>query len=123
MSFVLQQSGSYSWPITIILPVDGGRREKHTFDGEFKRLPQSRINEIIKVARAMELGRVPEDEELNDQGAAQEILVGWSGIHDFDGNEIPFTEKALAELLEIPTIASQIVKAWFESIEVGKRKN
>lgn len=123
MSFVLQQSESYSWPITIILPVDGGRREKHTFDGEFKRLPQSRINEIIKLARAMELGRIPEDEELNDQGAAQEVLVGWSGIQDFDGNEIPFTQKALAELLEIPTLASQIVKAWFESIEVAKRKN
>jgi len=123
MSFVLQQSESYSWPITIILPVDGGRREKHTFDGEFKRLPQSRINEIIKLARAMELGRISDDEELNDQGAAQEVLVGWSGIQDFDGNEIPFTEKALAELLEIPTLASQIVKAWFESIEVAKRKN
>jgi hypothetical protein len=123
MSFVLQQSESYSWPITIILPVDGGRREKHTFDGEFKRLPQSRINEIIKLARAMELGRIAEDEELNDQEAAQEVLVGWSGIQDFDGNEIPFTQKALAELLEIPTLASQIVKAWFESIEVGKRKN
>lgn len=123
MSFVLQQSESYSWPITIILPVDGGRREKHTFEGEFKRLPQTRINEIVRQARAMERGRLSEDEVLEDQDAATEILIGWSNVVDDEGNEIPFSAKALAQLLEIPTVAGQIVKVWFESLEVAKRKN
>jgi hypothetical protein len=123
MSFVLKQSATYTWPITLILPVDGGRREKHTFDGEFKRLPQTRINEIVRQARAMERGRIDEDEILEDQDAAREILVGWSGVVDDDGAEIPFSNALLDQLLEIPTVAGQIVRAWFESLEVAKRKN
>lgn len=123
MSFVLKQSASYTWPITLVLPVDGGRREKHTFDGEFKRLPQTRINEIVRQARAMERGRLNEDEGLEDQDAARELLIGWAGIVDDDGKEIPFADSTLAQLLEIPTVAGQIVRAWFESLEVAKRKN
>lgn len=123
MSFVLKQSDTYTWPITLILPVDGGRREKHTFDGEFKRLPQSRINEIIRLARAMERGRVDETDELMDQDAAREILAGWSGVVDDDGKEVKFSEAHLTQLLEIPTVAAQIVRSWFDSIEVAKRKN
>lgn len=123
MAFVLKQSDTYTWPITLILPVDGGRREKHTFDGEFKRLPQTRINEIVRQARAMERGRLNEDEGLEDQDAAREVLTGWSGVVDDDGKEIPFSSSTLAQLLEIPTVAGQIVRAWFESLEVAKRKN
>lgn len=123
MAFVLKQSATYSWPVTLILPVDGGRREKHTFEGEFRRLPQTRINEIVRQARAMERGRINEDEVLEDQDAAKEILVGWSGVVDDDGAEMPFTDKLLDQLLEIPTVAGQIVRAWFESLEVAKRKN
>ena len=123
MSFVLKQSASYTWPITLILPVDGGRREKHTFDGEFKRLPQTRINEIVRLAREMERGRLNEDDALEDQDAAREVLAGWSGVVDDDGKEVPFSDGTLTQLLEIPTVAGQIVRAWFESLEVAKRKN
>lgn len=124
MSFVLKQSDTYTWPIQLILPVDGGRREKHTFDGEFKRLPQSRINEIVKQARKMESVVSDDDDDfLEDQAAAREVLVGWSGVVDDDNKEIPFSDKSLGQLLEIPTIAGQIVRVWFESIEVAKKKN
>jgi len=123
MSFVLKQSASYTWPITLILPVDGGRREKHTFDGEFKRPPQTRINEIVRLAREMERGRLNEDDALEDQDAAREVLAGWSGVVDDDGKEVPFSDGTLTQLLEIPTVAGQIVRAWFESLEVAKRKN
>ena len=57
MAFVLKQSATYTWPITLVLPVDGGRREKHTFDGEFRRLPQDRIDQIIKLARMIDAGK------------------------------------------------------------------
>jgi hypothetical protein len=123
MAFVLKQSATYTWPITVIIPMDGGRRDKHTFDGEFRRLPQSRINEIIKLARAAERGRLNDDEELLDQDAAKEILAGWSGVVDDDAKEIPYSENALAQLLDIPTVAGQIVRAWFDSLDVAKRKN
>jgi hypothetical protein len=123
MAFVLKQSATYTWPITLIIPMDGGRRDKHTFDGEFRRLPQSRINEIIRLARAAERGRLNDDEELLDQDAAKEILAGWSGVVDDDAKEVPYSEGALAQLLDIPTVAGQIVRAWFDSLDVAKRKN
>jgi hypothetical protein len=122
MSFVLKQTASYTWPVPLLIPVDGGRREKHSFDAEFKRLPQSRINEIIKLARALEMGR-GDDESLDDKTAAREVLIGWTGITDDAGKELPFSESALAELLEIPTIAGQIIRAWFNSMEVAKKGN
>lgn len=123
MAFVLKQSNTYTWPVALVLPVDGGRRDKHTFDGEFRRLPQTRINQIVRLARASERGRLNDDEELLDQDAAKELLAGWSGVVDDDGKEIPFSDSALAQLLEIPTVAGQIVRAWFESIDTAKRKN
>ena len=123
MAFVLKQSNTYTWPVALVLPVDGGRRDKHTFDGEFKRLPQTRINQIVRLARASERGRLNDDEELLDQDAARELIAGWSGVVDDDGKEIPFSDSALAQLLEIPTVAGQIVRAWFESIDTAKRKN
>jgi hypothetical protein len=122
MSFVLNQSASYTWPVPLLIPVDGGRREKFSFDAEFKRLPQSRINEIIKLARALEVGR-DEDQSLDDKTAAKEILTGWSGVVDDSGKDIPFSEAALEQLLEIPAIAGQIVMAWFKSMEVAKKGN
>ena len=123
MAFVLQQKATYKWPIPIVIPVDGGRKEKFTFDGEFRRLPQSRINEIIKIARAMQLGRASDDEELDDKGAAKEILAGWSGVTDDDGKEIPFSDAALSQLVEIPTVGAQIIRAWYNSMELAKRGN
>ena len=123
MAFVLKQSNTYTWPVALVLPVDGGRRDKHTFEGEFRRLPQTRINQIVRLARASERGRLNDDEELLDQDAARELIAGWSGVVDDDNKEIPFSDSALTQLLEIPTVAGQIVRAWFESIDTAKRKN
>lgn len=123
MAFVLKQSATYTWPVTLVLPVDGGRREKHTFDGEFRRLPQTRINEIIRLARLQERGEIGPDEELKDVEAVKEILAGWSNVVDDDGQQVPFSEAALTQLAEIPTVAGQIVRTWFDSLEVAKRKN
>ena len=123
MAFVLKQSATYIWPITLVLPVDGGKRQKHTFDGELRRLPQSRISEIIKLAQLQERGALADDEELKDQDAAKEVLVGWANIVDDEGEDVPFSDSKLNELLEIPTVAGQIVRAWFDSLEVAKQKN
>jgi hypothetical protein len=122
MSFVLKQSDSYSWPVPLLIPVDGGKKQKFSFDAQFKRLKHSRINQIIKQARAIHFGREEED-MLDDQEGVREILVGWSGVFDDDGNEVPFSESALLQLIEIQTVPGQIIKAWFDSMETSKQKN
>lgn len=114
MSFVLKQSNTYKWPVSIEIPVDGGRHEKRTFDGEFKRTTQSRIREI---------GELIDTGDLTDIDLVTEVLVGWEGVNDEEGNIVKFSNNSLAQLCEIPMAATSIAKAFFESITGAKRKN
>lgn len=125
MAFILKQSSSYSWPVTIRMPADGGKREKQSFEAEFKRLPQSRIAEIQamaqKLVKAAEAGE--QLEGISDVSVADEVLVGWSGILDEDGEEVPYSETNKAILLEVPLMAASLVQAYFASLTDEKRKN
>ena len=113
MAFILKQTDSYVWPVTVELPVDGGRFEKHSFDAEFKRLSQSRIEEIMEdVVKG----------DAKDREVAAEILIGWRGVSD-DNGDIPFSEKARNDLLNIPLVSASTIKAWMESLAGAKRKN
>lgn len=114
MAFVLSQSPAYSWPVAVEFPIDGGRFEKQTFDVQFRRLPQSRIREVLDPA---------EGAEVSDNQLCREVVIGWSGIQDAKGAEVPFSEKGLGDLLEIPLVAGSIVKAWIDSLAKAKRKN
>jgi len=114
VAFVLKQSDSYSWPVTFDIPVDGGRHERQTFDGEFKRLSQSRITEIGEQIKA---------EEITDSALAAEVLIGWSGVTDDSGKDVPFSQSALQQLLDVPMLAAAITLAYFESLQGAKRKN
>jgi len=94
--------------------------EKQTFDAQFKRLPQTRINEIQDQVRAKQSDPTV---EITDQSVADEVLAGWANVLDEDGEEVPFTAKAKDELLDIPAVASGIVVAYFESVTGNKAKN
>lgn len=126
MAFVLKQSDSYTWPVSIKLPANGGKRERQTFDAEFKRLAQSRINEIQReVQLRVKANEKGEDtgEGVSDQSIADEILVGWDGIIDGDGEPVPFSNAVKAQLLDVPMMAGALVAAYFESLVEQKRKN
>ena len=113
MAFVLKQTTSYFWPVTVEMPADGGRFEKQTFDAEFRRMNQSRIETIMADAVAS---------QNRDVDVASEVMVGWKGITD-QGDEVPFSEKSKADLLDMPLVASAVIKAWMESLAGAKRKN
>lgn len=121
MAFVLKQSATYKWPVTLVIPTDGGRREKHTFDGEFRRLPQARVNEIHRLQMMGEQGSLDVADMVTPQQIASEVLAGWSGVIDDEGNEIPFSEAALNQLLDLPGVAVQVMNAWAGSIEAAKK--
>lgn len=111
--FKIVQNPTYSWPVTVELPTDGGKTEKATFDAEFKRLTQSRVDEI---RQAVERG------EMRDADLAREALVGWSGVVDADG-PVPYSEKARDQLLDIPMVSTAIVMALLNSLSGARRKN
>lgn len=114
MPFVLSQSDSYTWPVAVEFPIDGGRFEKQTFDAQFKRISQPRIREIWDLIQTGELG---------DDDLCHEVLVGWAGVQDGKGGEVPYSEKAKSDLLSVPLVASAVVTAWLDSLNKGKRKN
>ena len=126
MAFVLKQSDSYTWPVSIKLPANGGKREKQTFEAEFKRLPQSRINEIqMLVQQRIKAAERGEDtgEGITDQSIADEVLVGWEGIVDGDDEAVSFNKGTKAQLLDVPMMAGALIEAFFESLVEAKRKN
>ena len=122
MALVLKDSDSYTWPIVYRQPVSGGRREKQEFEAEFKRLPQSRINQIQELAQKV-IDKDSDAPEISDVGIADEVLVGWDGIVDSDGEVIPYSKGSKAQLLELPMMAGTLIEAYFASLVEEKRKN
>lgn len=126
MAFVLKQSDTYSWPVSFDVPADGGRFVKQTFDAEFKRPTQSRIVEIQE-AVMKRLRAIQNDQDtdglITDLEIADEILVGWSGIDDGEGAEVPYSQKAKEQVLNVPAVSASVVEAFFDSLKGAKRKN
>lgn len=115
MAFVISKATKYSWPVQLEIPVDGGKHEKQTFDAEFKRIPQSKIKEILDGIKSESI--------TDDVALARDLMVGWAGVKDNENNDIPFSEKSFSELLDIPGVAGAIVKTFFESLAGARRKN
>lgn len=111
--FKLTQSATYTWPVAVHVPVNGGQYDKQTFDGEFKRLPDSRLKEI---------GRKVDAGEMPDSDFVREVMVGWCGI-TADGVEVPFSNENLERLLEVPGVAGAVALAVIDSLSGLKRKN
>lgn len=109
--FVISKSDSYTWPVKINIPTDGGKFNPQTFDAKFKRLPQSRIDDITKPG------------EFDAVAVAREILLDWSGINDESGQAVPFSEAMRDQLLDIPRFAASILSAYIESLSGARRKN
>lgn len=112
--FVISQKSSYTWPVSVEFPTDGGKTERQSFDAEFKRLPQSRINEIRSLI---------ERNEITDTELARDILTGWSGVQDGHGDAVPFSEASRDQLLDVALVANAVIMAWLGSLTGAKRKN
>lgn len=112
--FVISQKATYTWPVQVEFPTDGGKTDRQTFDAEFKRMTQTRINEIRALI---------EKGETTDNDLAREVLVGWEGVNDDGGNAVPFSERSRDQLLDIPLVAAAVVMAWLGSLAGVKRKN
>lgn len=126
MGFILEQTPTFTWPITIRELQDGGRYRTHTFEATFKRLPQSRMDEITLDYQRIKSWAARDEviSSLPTREIASEILVGWSGITEADNTTaIPYSEECKAQLLEIATVADVLVTTYIESTEKAKAKN
>lgn len=115
--FAISSSDTYVWPISIHIPVDGGRYDKLKMRARFKRLPQSRIDEILKQ------GREPVE---GDEAFVEEVWVDWEKFVDAQGKEVEYSEAARRYFLDnVAGGRSAIIAAWFETISAqgARRKN
>lgn len=114
--FVIKQSNSYTWPVSVEFPVDNGKFEKQTFDAEFKRVTAERKNQIIDEIKSG---------ETTDEKICNEVLIGWKGVVDDKGDEMPFSEAAKKQLMSIALVSGAVAVAFLASLSgnAAKRKN
>lgn len=112
--FILDQSESYTWPVRYEYPDAQGRYTSAEFTATFRRLPQSRLDEIGELAR---------EDRITDEALIEEILIDWSGIKTRDNQDFECTPTNRRVLCDLPGMRTAIVLAFFESITGAARKN
>lgn len=130
MAFVLDQSGTYSWPVAFELPVDGGKHRRVTFEVVFNRQTQDRVEQILAAQQQLMRAAQRADEDLLEKLAigrqhAEEIMAGWSGVKASDDapDDLEFTPANVRRFLQVPGMAAAVLKAFGESLQLGKEKN
>ena len=115
MAFVLEDNPeSISWPVKVDVAQAGGTYRRMTFDAEFRGIGNEELQELFN----------PDDEATKtDFEWASQILVGWSGIQDKNGEEIPFSNKNLKILIDRPGISKAIADALLDSRGKARQKN
>lgn len=125
MTFVLEQSPTFRWPIVIREVQDGGRVRTHQFDAIYRRLPQSRMEAVQLQYQAMKaaVSRNEPLDEIPTRAIADEILEGWEGITNPDGSPVEVTPETRRQLLEVASVADVLVVTFFEAHEKARAKN
>ncbi|MEN9885770.1 MAG: hypothetical protein RL758_348 [Pseudomonadota bacterium] len=108
MTFKLVQRNSCKVPVRGVLKADDGKMEKFEF------------NLVCRRLGAAELKSALDDKERSVIDFVQSLAEGWSGVKDEDGNEIPFNQDALAQLLDVPGVARLAFDAYL--VEQGARE-
>lgn len=109
--FKISQSETYSWPVRVQIPTDEGKFHTHSFTAYFRRVPQSRFEELLA-------------NDARDRDIAAVVMAGWGDdVVDVDDNPVAFSDAALAQFLDFPGVAAAVVIAYAESLQGAKRKN
>jgi hypothetical protein len=126
--FVLDQSDSYFWPVSIELP-ENGKKKAFVFDAEFKRLPQDEVEDlrqrhsiqIKRIVAAMDSYSESEGLGISDAGdetrdLCDAVLCGWAKVTDAAGEAVPFTEATKRRMYQVQGAPAAIFDAWIESL-------
>ena len=108
--FKLSKPDTVLWPVTVAIPVDGGRTCKATFDAEFKLLDQDEIDAALAASE-------------DDMAFLRDVIVGWNGVQDEDGNDLPYSEASCAQMVKIPYVRKALMKAFWDATLGAAEKN
>lgn len=126
LPFCIDDDG-YFWPVSIPTAVDGEVVDC-VVEIYFNRVGQKRKKEILALCAEankayQEGGTISEIEEISDELLAAELVGGWRGVVNKNGEEQPFTEEGKSILLNRENAAAAIVSTWFDSLSQRKAGN
>ena len=108
MALVFKKIAEYDWQVTVETP-DKGKFKQETFTAKFKNIGRKAVAKLV--------------EEQDDEDFVKSVLVGWSGIKDDDGNDVPFNDENFEALTDNHFIVKGIIESFGESMRLASEKN
>lgn len=108
MPYTRTKATSYRWPVKTLHPTDGGVQLEETFDGVFRRVTRPEAQALA---------------EKGDEALVRGVLIGWSGILDESGGELPFSEALRDELMEQQSFMRGVIEAFYQGVNGAKAGN
>lgn len=101
--FVIDNDPVIEWPVIVKLPTAGGIFAEHQFEVTMRVLSPAEYEELFQ-SEKQEGDSVLKISEVVKQNVPvfQRLIVGWKGVKDSAGNEVPFTSEKLAEQVTGP---------------------
>lgn len=112
MPYVLTRRTTFTMQVTVSEPGNSadGSIDEFRFVAEFKRYDGDQIEALLKENKPV-------------RAALQDLLVGWSGLHDENGRELPFNDSYRDALLKIPPAVVGLWTAFLQGSSGAARKN
>ena len=108
MALVFKKIAEYEWQVTVETP-DKGKFKQETFTAKFKNIGRKAFAKLV--------------EEQDDEDFVKSVLVGWSGVKDDEGNDVPFNDENFEALTDNHFIVKGIIEAFGQSMRGASEKN
>lgn len=113
--FVIKKVHSFTWPVRVQVPEDGGRKVQRTFTAVFTVVPPERVSELVHLAMGDESGATNSDLLI-----LREVVQDWKDVGDEQGNPILFSAENLEALAAHPYIRRALVEAYLDAVSGNK---
>lgn len=116
MTFKLDVSKTYKYDVSISMLDESGKSVKSEFTADFKRIDRKTLDDM--------LGKGKSKKAWSDDEVYNEVLLGWAGIEDAEGKDLPYSSENKEALKDnVLQFMPAVIKAFFTSIYSVKEKN
>lgn len=109
--FKIASKRTVKWPVVVNVPQDGGTTRSEKFTCEFVIMDQSVIDETLS------------DANSNDIAFLADVVHDWDGVVDDGSQPIDCNDDTKKMLFDIPYVRSAVLRAYFDAVNGGRRKN
>ena len=115
--FVLKKDHEYDWPVTIQVPIDGGKFDARQITVRFRVMPADDVDKMLGGESLLP----PSAEQV--KAFLRGVIVGWSEVAVEGGGEAPFNDETLGQLIDLPFARNALFAAYGESVRGRLEKN